>query len=204
MLKITMTKIFLCLFLCLPALAQATEETPEAVAKAYIAASTASDWSKATSYLDPEALVSFKRMFGEIMKLDKKNEAGKELFGLKNNAEFEQLSGEQVFTKIMEILLASVPQLKQMLSGAQNTIIGQVAEGSDIVHIVYRMNLKIENAPISKVEVMTLKKVGSSWRLQLSGEMEGAITAMAQAMAEEAQEDSAKKPAAPKKTVRKQ
>jgi hypothetical protein len=36
----------------------AEEETPKTVAKAYIAASQASDWAKAATYLHPDALGS--------------------------------------------------------------------------------------------------------------------------------------------------
>lgn len=203
MLKITISKILCCLCLCLPVVAQTSEETPEVVAKAYIAASTAGDWSKAAAFLEPEALASLKGMFSEVMKLDKKNEAGKELFGLKNNAEFEQLSGEQVFEKLISMLIMAVPQMKQILSESQNTILGQVSEGNEIVHVVYRMSVKIGDGSISKVEVMSMKKTGGTWRLKLSQEMEGSLTAMAKALMEKAQEDSATKPATTKRPARK-
>lgn len=203
MLKISMTTIFLCLCLCLPVMAQSTEVTPESVAKEYIAASTAGDWAKAATFLDPEALGSFKNMFGEVMKMDKKNEAGKELFGLKNNAEFEQLSGEQVFTKLISMLVTMVPQMKQMLSEAENTILGQVPEGNDVVHILYRTKMKIGDGSMSKVDVMSLKKSGTIWRLKLSEEMEGSFSAMAKSLLQKAQEDNATKPPAAKRPARK-
>lgn len=203
MLNFSMTKIFLCLCLCLPVIAQSTEATPESVAKEYIAASTSGDWAKAATFIDPEALVSFKKMFGEVMKMDKKNEAGKELFGLKNNAEFEQLSEEQVFVKLISMLVTVLPQMKQMLSEAQNTILGQVPEGNDVVHILYRMKMKIGDGSISKVDVMSMKKTGGNWRLKLSEEMEGSFTAMAKSLLQKAQEDSAAKPPAIKRPARK-
>ncbi len=203
MLKITMTKFFLCLCFCMPVLGQSTEATPEAVAKEYVAASTSGDWAKAATFIDPEALVSFKNMFGEVMKMDKKNEAGKELFGLKNNAEFEQLSGEQVFTKLISMLVTMVPQMKQMLSEAENTILGQVPEGNDVVHILYRTKMKIGDGSMSKVDVMSLKKSGTTWRLKLSEEMEGSFSAMAKSLLQKAQEDSTAKPPAAKRPARK-
>jgi hypothetical protein len=203
MFKITMTKIFLCLCLCLPVIAQSTVDTPESVAKEYIAASTSGDWAKAATFIDPEALVSFKNMFGEVMKMDKKNEAGKEIFGLKNNAEFDQLSGEQVFVKLISMLVTMVPQMRQMLSEAENTILGQVPEGNEVVHILYRMKMKIGDGSMSKVDVMSLKKSGTTWRLKLSEEMEGSFSAMAKSMLQKAQEDNAGKPPAAKRPVRK-
>lgn len=203
MLQISMTKIFLFLCLCLPVMAQSTEATPESVAKDYIAASTSGDWAKAATFMDPEALVSFKNMFGEVMKMDKKNEAGRELFGLKSNAEFEQLSNEQVFVKLITLLITAVPQMKQMLSEAENTILGQVPEGSDVVHLLYRTKMKIGDGSISKVEVMSLKKSGTTWRLKLSEEMEGSFSAMAKSLLQKAQEDSATKPPVAKRPARK-
>ncbi|MBL8202830.1 MAG: hypothetical protein JNM09_01280 [Blastocatellia bacterium] len=175
------TSIFLLLFaFCLPVMAQ--EETPEAIAKAYIAASQASDWAKAATYLHPEALGSLKRTFAEILKLDKKDEAGKQLFGLKNNAEFEQLSPSAVFERMIVMLTASTPQIKDILSQAQSSVIGKVPEAPDIMHVVYRTELKLADAPFAKVEVMSLKKSGDTWRLLLSGDLEAAFASVSKAL----------------------
>jgi hypothetical protein len=199
MIKTMITKIFLCLFFCLPVFAQ---ETPEAVAKAYLAASTEMDWAKAANFLDPEALAKLKGMFSEVIKMDKKNEAGKELFGLKNNAEFEQLSGEQVFVKLISVLTSIVPEMKSMLSQAENTILGQVPEGSDVAHVIYRMKMKFGEGSLSKVTVMSMKKSGSTWRVLLTQEMEGSITAMAESLKGKMEEDRAARPPAAKRPVR--
>src|SRR5262245_36187217 len=79
--------------------AQAAQETPESVAKAYFAAMKAGDWAKCASYMHPEALASMKRIFRAIVKADKSGEAAKAVFGLKSGAEYEQLSEPVIFER---------------------------------------------------------------------------------------------------------
>lgn len=174
------TAFLLLLVLALPVAAQ--EETPEAVAKAYLLASQNGDWAKAASFMHPEALGSLKRTLAAIVRLDKKNEMGKQLFNLKDNAEFEELSPEAVFERMITGLTASIPMLKEMLSGSQTTIIGQVTEAPDMMHIVYRMEMKMQNAPVNKLAVMSMKKSGNTWRMLLSGDMEAAFTSLSKAL----------------------
>jgi hypothetical protein len=166
--------------LALPIVAQ--EETPETVAKAYFAALQADDWTKAATYMHPESLESLKRTLAASVKLDKKNEVGKQLFNLKDNAEFEQLSPAEVFTRVITGLTANLPMMKEMLTDSQTTIIGQVPEAPDLLHIVYRMEMKMQNAPVTKLAVMSLKKSGDTWRMLLSGDMEAAFTTIAKAL----------------------
>lgn len=174
---------FVCLLLLtftLPAAAQ--EETPESVAKAYLAASQTGDWAKAATLMHPEALASLKRMFAAIIKMDKKNEVAKELFNLKDHSEFEQLSPEAVFTRMISGLTANIPMMKELLSDSQTTIIGQVAEAPDLIHVVYRMEMKMQNAPVTKLAVMSMKKSGNTWRMLLSGDMEAAFTSISKTL----------------------
>lgn len=172
--------VLLLLTFALPVVAQ--DETPEAVAKAYLAASQTGDWAKAATLMHPEALASLKRTFAAIIKLDKKNEVAKELFNLKDSLEFEQLSPEAVFTRMISGLTANIPMMKELLSDSQTAIIGQVAEAPDLIHIVYRMEMKMQNAPVTKLAVMSMKKSGNTWRMLLSGDMEAAFTSISKTL----------------------
>ena len=175
-----MFMILLLLALGLPVAAQ--EETAETVAKAYLAASQTGDWAKAATYMHPEALASLKRTFAAVIRLDKKNEAGKQLFNLKSNAEFEQLSPEAVFERMITGLTANIPMMKELLADSNTTVIGQVPEAVDLIHIVYRMEMKMQNVPVTKLAVMSLKKSGNTWRMLLSGDMEAAFTSISKAL----------------------
>src|SRR5262245_35491986 len=97
-------------------------------------------------------------------------------------------------------------------------IIGRVAETPELIHLVYRtqaplddMQLKgapniTKNVTFSKMEVMTLKRYENTWRLTLSGEIEGMaqmfanfFAAAAAAHAEEVKGAPRKPPSTPTK-----
>lgn len=161
----------LAIVLCAVALSQ-TPETAEAVAKSYFAAMQAGDWAKCANLMHPEALVSMKRTFGSIVKADKSGEASKALFGLKNPAEFDQLSETAVFDKLMSFITGAVPDLKSALAASTSTVLGQVNERPELAHIVYRTQVKLGGAEVTQVELISLRKSGSTWRALLTADME--------------------------------
>src|SRR5215213_2690351 len=138
-----------------------TPEAAESVAKNYFAAMQSGEWAKCAGLMHPEALVSMKRTFGSIVKADKSGEAAKALFGLKSAAEFEQLSDVAVYEKLMSFITGAVPDLKTALAASTSMILGQVAEGPELAHIVYRTQIKVGSAEVTQVELISFKKSGS-------------------------------------------
>jgi len=161
----------LVLILATCALAQAAE-TPESVAKAYFSALQAGDWAKCASFMHPEALASMKSSFAMVINADKSGEAGKSIFGLKNNAEFSELSDAAVFAKLMDFIAGAVPDIKTALSASTNSVLGKVVEGADLVHIVFRSSIKLQGAEATQVDLISLKKSGTTWRALLTSDME--------------------------------
>lgn len=161
----------LTLTLILPALAQSSE-TPESVAKAYFAAMKAGDWAKCAGFMHPEALASMKRAFTAVVNADKSEGAARKIFGVKSNADFEKLTDAAVFERLMDFIVSAVPEMKTALAASTNTVLGQVAEGQDVIHIVYRTQLKLGQAEVSQVELISLKKSGTIWRALLTADME--------------------------------
>src|SRR4030095_1717991 len=104
--------------------AQAAQETPESVAKAYFAAMQAGDWVKCASFMHPDALASMKRTFSSVVSADKTGEAAKSIFGLKSSAEFAQLSEPVIFDRLMSFITGSVPEMKSVLSSSTTSILG--------------------------------------------------------------------------------
>ncbi|MGE0884222.1 MAG: hypothetical protein AB7P14_11810 [Blastocatellales bacterium] len=171
----------LTLTLILPALAQSAE-TPESVAKAYFAAMKAGDWAKCASYMHPEALASMKRSFGAVVKSDKSERTARDIFGLNGNADFEKLSDARVFERLMDFIASAVPELKTALASSTNNVLGQVGEGQELVHIVYRTLLKLGQREVSQVELISLKKSGTTWRALLTADMEELFEKFAEGM----------------------
>lgn len=173
---------FLTLMLSVSAFAQTAPETPDAVAKAYFAAMQAGNWDKCASLLHPDALVSMKRTFAAIIKADETGGAAKTIFGLKSNDEFDQLNGASIFERLMNFIGGAVPDMKTALAASTTTILGKVNEGTDLVHVVYRSQIKMAGAEASEVEIISFKKSGTTWRALLTSDMEEMVTKFAEGL----------------------
>ena len=156
-------------------LAQTTQETPESVAKAYLAAMQASDWAKCASLMHPDALASMKNGLALVVNADKSGDAAKTIFKLKSSAEYSQLSDAAVFERLMDFVTSSNPDMKTILSSATNTVLGKVDESPDLAHVVFRSRSKVGSEDINEVDLLSLKKQGSSWRTLLTSDMEAML-----------------------------
>lgn len=183
--------------------AQAAQDTPESVAKAYFAAMQAGDWAKCASYLHTDALASMKRTFSSIVSADKSGEAAKAIFGLKSAAEYAQLSEAMVFERLMGFITGAVPEMKTALAASTNAILGRVDENPELAHIVYRTQIKLAGAEMSEVELVSFKKQGATWRALLTSDMEEMFNKFAEGMAPSRQREKSAPPAEGKGTGRK-
>ncbi len=172
----------LTVLLAVSAFSQAPAESPDAVAKAYFGAMQTGNWDKCASLLHPDALVSMKRTFAAIIKADESGGAAKTIFGLKSNDEFEQLNGAAIFERLMNFISGAVPDMKTALASSTTTILGKVNEGVDLVHVVYRSQIKMAGAEASEVEIISFKKSGTTWRALLTSDMEDMVTKFAEGL----------------------
>ncbi len=166
---------------------QSQPETPESVALAYVAASQQGDWPKTTALMHPEALAQFKKAFAPVFdSKDPKAVAGiGAIFGINSREEFDALTGGQLLEKLMGTIGGAMPGFSQLMKQSSFTILGRVGEGEDLIHLVCRaqvpmdgMQLKeapdlTKNVTFTKMEVMSLRRYESTWRVILSGEIEG-------------------------------
>lgn len=162
--------------------AQAAQDTPESVAKAYFAAMQEGDWAKCATFMHADALASMKRTLGSVISVDKSGEAAKSIFGLKSGAEYAQLSETVIFERLMSFITGSVPEMKAVLSASTTSILGKVDEGPDLTHIVFRTQIKVANAEMNEVDLMSFKKQGATWRGLLTSDMEEMFTKFAEGM----------------------
>jgi hypothetical protein len=156
-------------------MAQATPETPESVAKAYLTAMQGSDWAKCASLMSRDALADMKNTFASVVNADKSGEAAATIFKLKSAAEYSQLSDAAVFERLMGFVTSSSPDMKTILASSTNTILGRVDEGPDLAHVVFRSRTKIGAEEINEIDLLSLKKQGSTWRTLLTSDMEAML-----------------------------
>jgi hypothetical protein len=160
-------------------LAQERVETPEAVTRQYGAAMRAGDWVGTADLMHPDALRQFRRMFLPILAADTTGQLCQRLFAASSSAELAALPDAELFARFFRTLVGSSPELNGMFAGEELVPVGHVLEGPDVAHVVFRMKLAADGVTITKVQAMSLRRVGSTWRVLLSGEVEGLAAALA-------------------------
>ena len=159
---------------------------PEQVAREAYRRMQTADWVAAAETFDPTALKRFRELLLPVLDAvgvsGKDPPAGKKqdsasagalmlwvLFAPATSVEeIKALSDREVFARIM----ANTMSLASAKLEGQD-VIGSVAEGSDMVHVVTRNVAKVETMTMTKVEAITLHRTPQGWRLALTGDLEG-------------------------------
>ena len=158
---------------------------PEQVAREAYARMQAADWVGAAETFDPAALKRFRELLAPVLDVAGGVGAGRAgrvqgtestgalmlwvLFAPATSIEeIRALSDREVFARIMAntMSLASAELESQQ-------VIGSVAEGTEMVHVVTRNVGKVETLSMTKVEAITLRRTELGWRLALTGDLEG-------------------------------
>jgi hypothetical protein len=175
--------------------AQAAQDTPESVAKAYFAATQSADWAKCASLMHHDALASIKRTFAAAINADKTGDSAKTIFKLKSGAEYSQLSEATVFERLMDFITSVEPDMKSALASSTNTILGRVDESPDLAHVVFRSRTKMEGEEVNEVDLLSFKKQDSVWRALLPSDIENMLNSLADEIAPPSKEDEKGSPA---------
>ena len=149
------------------------EETPESVASRFMEAMRRSEWATCARLMHPEALRQLKQMFRPIVLAEPTRQVGITFFNVRTAAEYERLSAEQAFERLMRGMIQITPELRSAMATSQFEIIGHVREAPGLAHVVYRMKVTAQGIGMAKTTVMSLRKSGASWRGLLSGDIEG-------------------------------
>ena len=57
-------------------------------------------------------------------------------------------------------------------------ILGEVMEDEDLAHVVTRNKYSVKEQDVESVEVVTFKKIGGKWMVQMSGKLKGVALAI--------------------------
>jgi hypothetical protein len=159
--------------------AQDRAETPEAVTRQYAAAVRANDWVGTANLMHPEALARFRRMLMPILAADSTGQLCRRLFDASSSAELAALPDDELFARFFRTLVTDAPELHAMFTGADLVPVGHVLEGTDVAHVVFRMKVAAGGVTLTKVQAVSLKRAGATWRVLLSGDIEGLAAALA-------------------------
>ena len=160
--------------------AQAPTETPEQVVRQYTEAMRGGEWQTAARLMHPEALEQFRRMLLPAFETDTPGRELRDQFsdGMASSR-IRHLSDTTFFERFFRGMMTLSPELLGVVQGAEIAMVGHVSEGEDIAHVVYRMQMKMDELSVTRLDVMSVKRHGDTWRALLTGSMEGLAAALA-------------------------
>ena len=155
------------------------QPSPEAVAEAYVTTIRMRGLPAAVDYIHPDELARFKEMLSPLLThADAPAAQGlvQAVFGPMTSVEAVARMDPPSFMRgFMGFLDAQMKALGTTIGDIR--IIGAVREG-DTVHLVTRSSTGAAGLQLTKLEVMSLKPYQDTWKLMLSGEMEGFAQAL--------------------------
>lgn len=141
-------------------------------------AMTLSDWEAYGKLMHPDALAEFKnKLMPTIENLPKINNSDTiNLFGSMYVVDSLKAKDDtKFFTEFLGIIFGLSPDLAITFSTMKNESVGAIFEGDNIVHALFRTDMKIAGREVIEMNVVTLLKDGSEWKLDLSYKLEGIL-----------------------------
>ena len=134
------------------------------------------EWDSAAALMHPDGLDHIKEIV--LSAYDVLAESGRPtdeflscFEGIENGQQLHAMPASLFFASMMNTVMR-IPGIREMIAASETVIIGTVAENDTLVHAVYRTNLEYEGAFITDVEVATVRRLNSTWKIALSMEME--------------------------------
>ncbi len=142
-------------------------------------------WTEFTEVLHPEALQKFRTILMPsiegIVPPDKPDTVN--LFGkILVMDSLRNLTDKEFFVDMMNIVFSLSPDIGATFMSMQNSMVGAIADGSDLVHVVVHTDMNVGGREIKEMNVITLKKDGADWKHMLSPKIEGIILMVQQTL----------------------
>jgi hypothetical protein len=160
----------------------AAQTTPEAAASEYLRVMKRADWDGTAALMHPAALDELKGFLSVMAASDSTGRLLGPLFGVPNAAQFEALSGQQVYTRLLQMLVRTAPEVLGALRDMDTQVLGSVQEGPDVAHVVYRLTTRAGGVTSSKVEVASFRRSGDRWMGLLSSDLRGVAQSLSTAL----------------------
>jgi len=173
--KMALLALAITLFVTQGIVSQVTSESPEQFVGRYLEMSK-TDAVGTVKLMHPEALLSFKTLLTPLFEV-KPPTVGTEILSVKNADAYAALSPEEVYVRFISYIYRTSPGFGATIGASEMKVLGGVTEG-ELVHVLYRMKVRIADVSVDKVEIITVKKNGSGWAAMLSGDYEGLVDAI--------------------------
>ena len=153
-----------------PSRSAADTESAQQVTMRFIDAMRANDWKAVAALMHPGALRQLREFFSVLFEAPNADPIRRELLGVSSAAEAKALSDTAMFESLLRVSAKS-PELADAFRTATVQILGQVNEGPDTAHVVYRMQITLEGTPVTTMDVFSLARSPAGWRGLLKGDM---------------------------------
>lgn len=149
----------------------------------------ATDWATYATWMHPEGIDRYESilrpMVESAIQVDSTGEVAEKfrwLGQLFDTQELMNMSPADFFSFSMTEIITAVPQMKEAMNSATLEILGEMPEGDTLTHVIVRTSAEAMGYGMSEVSVLTMKQHEGAYRLMLTGQIEGLITAIAQNM----------------------
>lgn len=153
-----------------PSRSIADTESAQQVTMRFIDAMRANHWKALAALMHPAALRQMREFLSVLLEAPNADPIRRELLGVSSAAEAKALSDTAMFEALLRVSAKS-PELGDAFRSAKVQILGQVNEGPDTAHVIYRMQLTLEGTPVSTMDVISLARSPAGWRGLLKGDM---------------------------------
>jgi hypothetical protein len=142
--------------------------TPEAIADQFVHALGARHWETMVGLMHPAALHELRMMLAPLTESPSLDKERLQLLGVRSLMQAQALSDSAFSVAFLSRALSAKPELLDFIRDSRIEIIGQLSEGPDTVHVVYRMTYQKGEVAVSKMDVFSLRRMGNTWRGLLS------------------------------------
>lgn len=156
---------------------QAPKKATE-VADEYLRGIEAMAWRATAQRIHPRALERLRTLLRIMTEDDKTGRLLEALGdGLSQEAYLSQ-DGQTLFVSVMNALLRESPGIINAMTARDTQVLGSVAEGDSLRHVVYRLKWRLQGAE-AEIKVMTLAKDSRGrWRVLDAPELESLRSAL--------------------------
>ena len=166
-----------------PSRAQAPVESPQQVTSRFMGAMQAGDWTGMAGLMHPAALRQLRGLLAALFEAPDADDVRQRLLGVTTVAEAQAMSDTALFAALMRFTTEQSPGLAEILRSARLEVLGQVEEGRDTTHVVYRMAMTIQGTSVTRMDVMSLARSPDGWRGLLKGDVSAFAAAIRAAVA---------------------
>ena len=161
--------------------------TPERIARTHFEMLRNKQWIEIAHLYDPEELSDIREIVSIIFESPDEVSAKylDTIFGPgTTKVKVEAMTDYIFFANFLRFVMEQTDQWIQN-QFKEIDILGSVKEGDNLVHVVSKMQIAIDDTTMESIKVVSFKKVGNEWHILLRGEIKGLIQQMMMSLQQE-------------------